>query len=168
MEGLCAICVTCVCVCVYACCCYQCCIPPIPLPPVDNCLRTNEESMAKAGLAGHFNPSWPRFGDRDRGGVKSPKIRGGLKILTFQGSLNLTLFYRDSKENPQFGGPKSKLSKDNFRGELPPSSVRYVLTPPIPVPEPRCQIRTSIWVAENRFAKTPGSKKITRNSCLGP
>ena len=69
-----------------------------------------------------------------KGGVKSPKIRGGVKIFNFRGSLNLTPFYRDSIENPQFGGQKSKLSKDNFRGEFPPpSSVRYVLTPPIPV-----------------------------------
>ena len=54
-----------------------------------------------------------------------------MKILNFRGSLNLTPFYRDSIENPQFGSQKSKLSKDNFRGEFtPPSSVRHVLTPP--------------------------------------
>ena len=53
------------------------------------------------------------------GGVKSPKIRG-VKILNFRGSRNLTLFYRNSKETPQFGSQKSKLSKDNFRGEFPP------------------------------------------------
>ena len=54
-----------------------------------------------------------------------------MKILNFQGSLHLTPgpFYRDSIENPQFGGQKSKLSKDNFRGEFPPSNARYVLTP---------------------------------------
>ena len=58
----------------------------------------------------------------------------GVKILTFRGSRKLTLFYRVSIENPQFGGQKSKLCKDNFRGEFPPppSSVRYVLTPPYP------------------------------------
>ena len=44
-----------------------------------------------------------KVGDRDRG-VKSPKISGGVKILNFRGSLNLTPFYRDSIENPQFGG----------------------------------------------------------------
>ena len=67
------------------------------------------------------------------GGVKSPKIRGGVKIFKFRGSRNLTLFCRDSIENPQFGGQKSKLSKEDFRGEFPPpSSVRYVLTPPYP------------------------------------
>ena len=68
------------------------------------------------------------------GGVKSPQIRGGVKILNFQGPLNLTLLYRDSTENRQFGGQKSKFSRGNFRSEFPPpSSVRYVLTPPIPV-----------------------------------
>ena len=41
-----------------------------------------------------------------------------MKILNFRGSLNLTPFYRDSIENPQFGGHKSKLFKDNFRGEF--------------------------------------------------
>ena len=67
------------------------------------------------------------------GGVKSPKIRGGVKISNFQGPLKLTPFYRVSIENRQFGGQKSKFSRGNFRGEFPPSSVRYVLTPPIPV-----------------------------------
>ena len=54
------------------------------------------------------------------GGVKSPKIRGGVKILNFQGPRNLTLFYRDSIENRQFRGQKSKFSRGNFRGEFPP------------------------------------------------
>ena len=57
------------------------------------------------------------IGDRD-GGVKSPKIRGGVKILNLRGSLNLALFFRDSIENRQFGGQKSKFSKNNFRGAL--------------------------------------------------
>ena len=44
----------------------------------------------------------------------------------------MTLFHRVSTENPQFGGQKPKLCKDNFRGEFPAlSNVRYVLTPPI-------------------------------------
>ena len=59
------------------------------------------------------------------GGVKSPKIRGGVKILNFRGSLNLAPFYRDSIENPQFGGQKFKLSKDNFRGEFPPPPLAF-------------------------------------------
>ena len=54
------------------------------------------------------------------GGVKSPKIRGGVKILNFQGPLKLTPFYRDSIENRQFRGQKSKFSRGNFRGEFPP------------------------------------------------
>ena len=70
-----------------------------------------------------------KIGDRDRG-VKSLKIRGGVKIFNFQGPLKLTPFYRDSKENRKFRGQKSKFSRGNFRGEFtPPSSVRYVLTP---------------------------------------
>ena len=54
------------------------------------------------------------------GGVKSPKIRGGVTILNFQGPLTLTPFYRDSIENCHFGGQKSKPSRGNFRGEFPP------------------------------------------------
>ena len=70
------------------------------------------------------------------GGSNLRKLEGGVKILNFRGSPSLALFYRDSTENPQLGGQKSKLSKDNFRGEFPPpSSVRYVLTPPIPQSE---------------------------------
>ena len=48
--------------------------------------------------------------------------------MNFRGPLQLTPFYRDSIENRQFGGQKSKSSPPP-----PPSSVRYVLTPPIPV-----------------------------------
>ena len=60
------------------------------------------------------------------GEVKSPQIRQGGENFEFSRVPELTLFKRDSIETPQFGGPKSKLSKDNFRGELPPlySSVR--------------------------------------------
>ena len=65
------------------------------------------------------------------GGGKSPKIRGGVKILNFGGSLNLALFYRDSTENPQFGGQTSKLSKDNFRGEFPPPLAFGTFWPPL-------------------------------------
>ena len=84
------------------------------------------------------------------GGVKSPKIRGGVKILNFQGPLNLTLSYRDSIENRQFRGQSSKSSRGNFRGELPPPPLAFgtFWTPPIPVseksqnsktlPPPRC------------------------------
>ena len=74
------------------------------------------------------------IGDRDRGGSNLRKIRGVVKILNFEGPLKLTPFYRDSIENRQFGGQKSKSSRGNFRGEFPPppSSVRYVLTPPYP------------------------------------
>ena len=42
------------------------------------------------------------------GGVKSPKIGRGVKVLNFRGPLKLTPpFCRDSIENPQFGGEKS-------------------------------------------------------------
>ena len=67
------------------------------------------------------------------GGVKSPIIRGGVKILNFQGPLKLTPFYRVSIENRQFGGQKSKFSRGNFRGEFPPLYLQYFLTPPISV-----------------------------------
>ena len=68
------------------------------------------------------------------GGVKSPKIRGVVKILNFQGPLKLTAFYRVSIENRHL-----EVKSPSFRGATfgasspPPSSVRYVLTPPIPV-----------------------------------
>ena len=68
------------------------------------------------------------------GGVKPSKIRGGgVKILNFQGPLKLTPFYRVSIENRQFGGQKSKFRGATFGASSPPSSVRYVLTPPVPV-----------------------------------
>ena len=73
------------------------------------------------------------------GGSNLRKLEAGVKILIFGGFRNLTLFYRDSIENRQFGGQKSKLCKDNFRGKSPPpaSGVRYVLTPPIPISDYR-------------------------------
>ena len=54
------------------------------------------------------------------GGIKSPKIRGGVKILSFQGPLKLTPVYRDSIENRHFGDQKSKSSRGSFWGESPP------------------------------------------------
>ena len=43
-------------------------------------------------------------------------------ILNVRGRLKMAALYRDSIENPQFGGQKSKLSKGNFLGvgRVPP------------------------------------------------
>ena len=61
------------------------------------------------------------FGDWDRGGSNLRNLEGGgVKILNLQGPLKLTPFYRDSIEDCQFGGEKSKSSRGNFRGEFPP------------------------------------------------
>ena len=54
------------------------------------------------------------------GGSNLRKLEGGGN-LEFS---NLTPFYWDSSENHQFGGQKSKLSKNNFRGEFPPLAFR--------------------------------------------
>ena len=70
-------------------------------------------------------------GDRDRGGGDLRKLEG-VKIMNFQGTLKLTLFYRDSKENRQFGGQSPSLRGATFGASPPPSSVWYVLTPPPP------------------------------------
>ena len=68
------------------------------------------------------------------GGVKSPKIRGGVKFLNFQGPLKLTPFYRDFyRKSPIWGSKSPNLRVITFGASSPPSSVRYVLTPPIPV-----------------------------------
>ena len=94
---------------------------PAPLPPVQ---KTGHTAQV-------FATQW--VGDRDRGGggVKSPETRGGVKISNFQQPLKLTPFYRDSIENRQFGGVKSpSLRGATFGLSSPPSSVRYVLTPP--------------------------------------
>ena len=72
----------------------------------------------------------PLFEDRDKGGSNLQKLEGRVKILNFQGPLKLTPCYRDSIKIHQFGCQKSKSSRANFRGESPPSSFRYVLTPP--------------------------------------
>ena len=67
------------------------------------------------------------------GGVKSPKIGGGVKILNFRGSLNLTPFYRGSIEILNLGESKVQALHRQLSGRVPPrSSVRYVLTPPYP------------------------------------
>ena len=56
---------------------------------------------------------------------------GGLNF-EFPGPLKSTPSYRDYKENHRFGGQKSKSFRVNFRGEIPRSSVRYVLSPLYP------------------------------------
>ena len=56
------------------------------------------------------------------GGVKSPKIRGGGKILNFRGSLNLTLFYRDSMEKILNLGVRSpSFARTTFGASSPPN-----------------------------------------------
>ena len=84
------------------------------------------------------------------GVVKSPKIRGGGENFELsRARLKLTPFYSDSTENRQFGGQKSKSSSDNFRGEFPPpSSVRYVLTPP-----PYPGLRDVLFPSTNRLVE---------------
>ena len=48
--------------------------------------------------------------------IKSPKIRGGGNF-EFPGASEIDPFYRDSVENCQFGGQKSKSSRGNFWGQ---------------------------------------------------
>ena len=89
-----------------------------------------------------------------KGGVRSPQIRGGgVKILNFRGSLNLALFYRDSKEIPQFEGQKFKLVEDNFRGKFSPPLAFGTFLPPLS----RSPIRRA-W--EGR--KVPTKKRLVR------
>ena len=72
------------------------------------------------------------LGDRDRGGSNLRKLEGGgCENFDFSGSRNLTLFYRVSIGNPQIGGQKSKLCKDNFRGEFPPPLAFGTSWPPL-------------------------------------
>ena len=74
------------------------------------------------------------LGDRDTGGSNLRKLEGG-ENFEFSGAPEIDPFLqRFDRESPIYGS-KSKSSRGNFRGEFPPSSVRYVLTPPIPVSE---------------------------------
>ena len=77
--------------------------------------RANCKVVTTRWMAAFKSEAHLRFGDRG-----SPKIRGGVKPSNFQRPLKLTPSYRDSLENPQFGGQKSKLSRGNFRGEFRP------------------------------------------------
>ena len=58
-----------------------------------------------------------RFGDRYRGGGRS---NGRVKISNFPGCLKMTPFYRDSRENPHFGGSKVQAFQWQFSGRVPP------------------------------------------------
>ena len=61
-----------------------------------------------------------------------------MKILDFEGPLKLTHFYRDSIEKISNLGVKVQAFEGQLSGRVPPpSSVRYVLTPPIPVSDLR-------------------------------
>ena len=89
------------------------------------------EGLRYAGQ--HDRQSQTKLETRIGGGANLRKLGGGgLRILNFRGSLNLTLFYTDSTNDPQFGGQKSKLSKDNFRGEFPPPSDATGHNVPLP------------------------------------
>ena len=56
------------------------------------------------------------------GGYGGSNLRNleGRGEFEFPRPLTLTPFYRDSIENRQFGGQRSKSSRGNFRGESPP------------------------------------------------
>ena len=59
---------------------------------------------------------------------------GGGENFDFSGVPKFDPFLYSFYRKSPIGGQKSKLCNDNFRGEFPPpSSVWYVLTPPIPV-----------------------------------
>ena len=71
------------------------------------------------------------------GGVKSPKIRGGVKMLTFQGPLKFDPFLQSFYRKSPIWGSKVQVFEGQLSGRVPPpSSVRYVLTPPVPVSDP--------------------------------
>ena len=70
-------------------------------------------------------------GDRDRGGVKSPKIRGGVKIFNFQGHLKLTPFYRDSIEIANLGAKSPSLRGATFGASSPPPLAFGTFSPPL-------------------------------------
>ena len=85
-----------------------------------------KDRMVKNSLSQFVLGFWLETGI---GGVKSLKIRGGWKFWNFGGP-----------ENWPFATEilLKILNLENFRGEFPPpSSVRYVLTPPIPVSDLR-------------------------------
>ena len=59
------------------------------------------------------------FGDQDREGSNLRKLEGGGN-LNFPRPLKFTPVYRDSIENRQFAGQKSKTSRGDFRAYSPP------------------------------------------------
>ena len=54
-------------------------------------------------------------------GLDTPKMKGGVKILNFQGALKLTPFYRNSRENRQLGVKSPSLQGPTFGASSPPS-----------------------------------------------
>ena len=56
--------------------------------------------------------------------IGSPNTRGGVKILNFRGSLNVTLFYRDSMENSQFESRPS-FPSTTFGASRPPPPLAF-------------------------------------------
>ena len=71
-------------------------------------------------------PAEHEFGERDRGWSSFPELEGGNFEFSGAPEMNPFLQTRDSIGIPQFGGQKSPLLGVDFRGEFPPSTVRYV------------------------------------------
>ena len=66
------------------------------------------------------------------GGVKSPKIRRGVKILNVEFPQIDCFLQRFFRTSPIWGS-KVQVFEGQLSGRVPPpSSVRYVLTPPYP------------------------------------
>ena len=82
-----------------------------PFPP---------KSLAIWGSKLHFSAKCHRHDSRPGWrGVKSPKIRGGVKILNFRGSLNLTFFLQRFYRK-QFGSQSPSFPRTTFGASPPP------------------------------------------------
>ena len=92
-----------------------------PFPP---------KSLAIWGSKLHFSAKCRRHDSRPGWrGVKSPKIRGGLKILNFRGTLNLTLFLQRFYRK-QFGSQSPSFPRTTFGASPPPLAFGTFWPPP--------------------------------------
>ena len=83
------------------------------------------------------------IGDQDRGGQISENLRG-VKILKFRGSLNLTLFYRNSGEILNLRVKSPSFPRTTFGASSPPPPVFGTFCPPRPPPVSRSLTRQTL------------------------
>ena len=118
-------------------------------------LDTKERGFVDTIVTGSLRP----LCDRTKHSQPTPCRCGQDELrLEHRWLLKFNPFYRDSIENRQFGGHKSKCSRGDFRGHSPPLLRSVHFDPPIPVSDLAFTVPTSFCNGSQRAFFPDGAR----------